>query len=76
MLNGTVVYNFMTVKQLGKRVYKIKKKLDKETKFEKRLDLLEDLAVIVVVLLRRNRNNNEVMNYAGTELDKLKALVK
>lgn len=76
MLNGTVVYNFMTVKQLGKCVDKIKKKLDKETKFEKRLDLLEDLTVIVVVLLRRNRNNNEIMNYAGTELDKLKALVK
>lgn len=76
MLNKTVLYKFMTVNQLGKRVDKIKNKLDNEAKFEKRLDLLEDLAVIVNVLLRRNRHNNTVMNYAGAELDKLKALVK
>lgn len=76
MLNGTVVYNFMTVKQLGKRVDKIKKKLDKETKFEKRLDLLEDLTVIVVVLLRRCRHDVKVVNYTMTKLDDLEALVK
>lgn len=76
MLNRTVVYNFMTNKQLGKRVNKIKMKLDTEEKFEERLKLLEDLAVIVGILLRRCRHDVKVVNYTMTKLDDLEALVK
>ena len=53
MLTKKLMYKFMTVDQMTKRVEKIKKKLDKETSFDKRLDLLEELAIIVNVLLVR-----------------------
>jgi hypothetical protein len=66
----------MTVKQLGKRVNKIKMQLDKEQKFEERLNLLEDLAVITGVLLRRCRHDVKVVSYTMKKLDELASLVK
>ena len=66
----------MTVEQLGKRVNKIKTKLDKTQVFEERLDLLEELAIITGVLLRRCRHDVKVVSYTMKELDKMAALVK
>ena len=76
MLIKTVLYKFMTVKQLGKRVNNIKMKLDKTENFEERLDLLEELAVITGVLLRRCRHDVKVMSYTMNKLDELATLVK
>lgn len=76
MLNRTIVYHFMTNKQLGKCVNKIKMKIDKEDNFDKRLKLLEDLAVIVGVLLRRCRHDVKVVNYTMSKLNDLEALIK
>lgn len=76
MLNKTVMYKFMTSKQLGKAVDEIKTKLDNEQVFDKRLELLDELAVILAVLLRRCRNDVDVISYAMVEIDKLKTLVR
>ena len=70
------MYKFMTVKQLTKRVNKIKMKLDKTQAFEERLDLLEELAIITGVLLRRCRHDVKVMSYTMKKLDEMSALVK
>ena len=66
----------MTVDQMTKRVEKIKKKLDKETSFDKRLDLLEELAIIVNVLLVRYKDHGEVMKNTREGIDGLLELVK
>jgi hypothetical protein len=66
----------MTVKQLSKRVNKIKMKLDKTQTFEERLNLLEDLAIITGVLLRRCRHDVKVVSYTMKKLDDLTSLVK
>lgn len=76
MLIKTTLYKFMTVKQLSKRVNKIKMKLDKTQTFEERLDLLEELAIITGVLLRRCRHDVKVVSYTMKELDEMAALVK
>lgn len=76
MLVKTILYNLMTVNQLGKRVDKIKKRINNEEIFDKRLDLLEELAVIMSVLVRRHSHDVAVMKYTVMKLDKLKALVK
>lgn len=76
MLIKTMMYKFMTVKQLTKRVNKIKMKLDKTQAFEERLDLLEELAIITGVLLRRCRHDVKVMSYTMKKLDEMSALVK
>jgi len=70
------MYKFMTVDQMTKRVEKIKKKLDKETSFDKRLDLLEELAIIVNVLLVRYKDHGEVMKNTREGIDGLLELVK
>jgi hypothetical protein len=66
----------MTTKQLGKAVDDIKIKLDNEQVFDKRLELLDDLAVILEVLLRRCRKDVDIISYAMVEIDKLKTLVR
>jgi hypothetical protein len=66
----------MTVKQLSKRVNKIKIKLDTTQTFEERLSLLEDLAIITGVLLRRCRHDVKVVSYTMKKLDDLTSLVK
>ena len=76
MLIKTTLYKFMTVKQLGKRVNKIKIKLDNTQAFEERLDLLEELAIITGVLLRRCRHDVKVVSYTMKKLDDLTSLVK
>ena len=76
MLNKSMLYKFMTVKQLSKRVNKIKIELDKTQAFEERLKLLEDLAVITGVLLRRCRHDVNVVSYTMKKLDELTSLVK
>lgn len=76
MLIKTALYNVMTVKQLGKRVNGIKTKLDKTQKFEERLDLLEELAIITGVLLRRCRHDVKVVSYTMNKLNELASLVK
>ena len=76
MLNKSVLYKFMTVKQLSKRIYKIKMKLNDAKTFEERLKLLEDLAVITGVLLRRCRRDVKVVNYTMSKLDELTSLFK
>ena len=76
MLNKSMLYKFMTVKQLSKRVNKIKIELDKTQVFEERLELLEDLAVITGVLLRRCRHDVKVVSYTMKKLDELTSLVK
>ena len=76
MLSKTILYKFMTVKQLSKRVNKIKTKLDEAQTFEERLKLLEDLAAITGVLLRRCRHDVKVVSYTMRELDKMASLVK
>ena len=76
MLSKSILYKFMTVKQLSKRVNKIKTKLDEAQTFEERLKLLEDLAAITGVLLRRCRHDVKVVNYTMRELDKMASLVK
>lgn len=76
MLSKSMLYKFMTVKQLNKRVNKIKMKLDNTQTFEERLNLLEDLAIITGVLLRRCRHDVKVVNYTMKKLDELTSLVK
>lgn len=76
MLRKTVLYKFMTVKQLGKRVNKIKTKLDNAQTFEERLNLLEELAIITGVLLRRCRHDVKIVNYTMKELDEMASLVE
>ena len=76
MLSKSILYKFMTVKQLSKRVNKIKTKLDDAQTFEERLKLLEDLAVITGVLLRRCRHDTKVISYTMNKLDELTSLVK
>lgn len=76
MLIKTILYKFMTVKQLSKRVNKIKTNLDKTQAFEERLDLLEELAVITGVLLRRCKYDVKVVSYTMKELDEMAALIK
>ena len=76
MLNRTVVYRFMTNKQLSNRVNKIKAKLDKEQTFEERLNLLEDLAVITGILLHRCRHDVKVVDYTMKKLNEMTTLVK
>lgn len=76
MLNKSVLYKFMTVKQLSKRINKIRMKLNDAKTFEERLKLLEDLAVITGVLLRRCRHDVKVVNYAMSKLDEFTSLVK
>lgn len=76
MLSKTVLYKFMTVNQLCKRVNKIKTKLDKTQTFEERLNLLEELAVITGVLLRRCRHDVKIVNYTMKKLDEMASLVK
>ena len=76
MLSKTVLYKFMTVKQLGKRVNKIKTKLDNAQTFEERLNLLEELAIITGVLLRRCRHDVKIVNYTMKELDEMASLVE
>lgn len=76
MLSKTVLYKFMTVKQLSKCVNKIKTKLDNAQTFEERLNLLEELAVITGVLLRRCRHDVKIVNYTMKELDEMASLVK
>ena len=76
MLNKSVLYKFMTVKQLSKRINKIKMKLNVAKTFEERLKLLEDLAIITGVLLRRCRHDVKVINYTMSKLDDLTSLVK
>lgn len=76
MLNRTVVYHFMTTKQLSKRVNKIKMKLNDEETFDKRLKYLEDLSVIVGILLRRCRHDVKVVDYTMTKLNEMASLVK
>ena len=76
MLIKTALYKFMTVKQLGKRVNKIKMKLDKTQVFEERLKLLEELAIITGVLLRRCRHDVKIVSYTMNKLDELASLVK
>jgi len=76
MLTKKLMYKFMTVDQMTKRVEKIKKKLDKETSFDKRLDLLEELAIIVNVLLVRYKDHGEVMKNTREGIDGLLELVK
>ena len=76
MLNKTVLYKFMTTKQLGKRVNAIKMNLDNVEAFDKRLDLLEELAVITSILLRRCRHDVKVVSYTMKKLDELATLVK
>lgn len=76
MLSKSLLYKFMTVKQLSKRVNKIKIKLDKTQTFEERLNLLEDLAVITGVLLRRCRHDVKIVSYTMKKLDEMTTLVK
>ena len=76
MLIKSVLYKFMTVEQLGKRVNKIKIKLDKTQNFEERLNLFEELAIITGILLRRCRYDVKIVDYTMKELDKMAALVK
>lgn len=76
MLSKSVLYKFMTVNQLSKRVNKIKMKLDKTQTFEERLSLLEDLAIITGVLLRRCRHDVKVVSYTMKKLDEMTSLVK
>lgn len=76
MLNKTVLYKFMTTKQLGKCVDDIKMKLDKEQTFEERLKLLDELAVITGVLLRRCKDDIKVVDYTMKKLDELTSFVK
>ena len=76
MLGKSIMYKIMTVKQLSKRVNKIKTKLDNVQTFEERLNLLEDLAIITGVLLRRCRQDVKVVNYTMKKLDDLTSLVK
>ena len=76
MLGKSIMYKIMTVKQLSKRVNKIKTKLDNAQTFEERLNLLEDLAIITGVLLRRCRQDVKVVNYTMKKLDDLTSLVK
>lgn len=47
MLNKSVLYKIMTTKQLGNCVDEIKIKLDNEQNFDKRLELLDELAIIM-----------------------------
>lgn len=76
MLSKSVLYKFMTVKQLGKRVNKIKMKLDNAQTFEERLNLLEDLAVITGILLNRCRHDVKIVSYTMKKLDEMASLVK
>lgn len=76
MLSKSLLYKFMTVKQLSKRVNKIKIKLDKTQTFEERLNLLEDLAIITGVLLRRCRHDVKIVSYTMKKLDEMTTLVK
>ena len=76
MLNKSVVYEFMTIKQLDKRVNKIKTKLDETQSFEERLDLLDDVAIIIGVLLRRCKHDVKVVSHTMKKLDELASLVK
>lgn len=76
MLNKTVLYKFMTTKQLGKCVDDIKMKLDKEQKFEERLNLLDELAVITGILLHRCKDDIKVVDYTMKKLDELASFVK
>ena len=76
MLDKTVMYQFMTTKQLGKRVNEIKMNMNKEQAFDERLKDLEKLAVITGVLLRRCRHDVEVVDYTMTKLNEMATLVK
>lgn len=76
MLMKTALYKFMTVKQLSKRINKIKIKLDNTQAFEERLDLLEELAIITGILLRRCRHDVKIVSYTMKKLDEMASLVK
>lgn len=76
MLDKTIMYQFMTTKQLGKRVEKIKMNLNNEQEFNKRLKDLEKLAVITGVLLRRCRHDVKIVDYTMAKLNEMATLVK
>lgn len=66
-----VKYYFMTTKQLGEEVERLKVKLQAEEDFEVKMKYLEALADVMKTLIRRYRNDDEFMRAVRIELRKL-----
>lgn len=76
MLTKQVMYHFMSLDQINKRIDKLKDKIDNEANFDKRLKYLEEVAIIMNVLITRNRDNDLFMKHVRNGLNELSELVK